>query len=59
MGGKIPSGLFNAMFGLQSDSWAMDAANIKYMALDGYFIILFNARVHMVTSWDPSALSKT
>ena len=32
--GKIPSGLFNTMFGFQSGSWARDAANTKFLALD-------------------------
>ncbi|XAR63687.1 hypothetical protein NMG60_11023716 [Bertholletia excelsa] len=69
--GKIPSGLFNAMFGFQSGSWAEDAANTKYLGLDGYFIILFTLHVdryplrlsdevrHAVpSSWDPSALAR-
>lgn len=43
--GKIPSGFFNAMYGFQSGSWATDAANTKYLGLDGYFIILFNVHI--------------
>ncbi|XWS22970.1 hypothetical protein CRYUN_Cryun29cG0081200 [Craigia yunnanensis] len=69
--GKIPSGQFNSMFGFQSGSWAKDAANIKYLGLDGYFIILFNLHIHryplllsnevlnaVPSSWDPSALAR-
>ncbi|XP_041011935.1 MACPF domain-containing protein At1g14780 [Juglans microcarpa x Juglans regia] len=43
--GKIPSGFFNATFGFQGGSWAIDAANTKYLGLDGYFIILFNVHI--------------
>ncbi|KAA8532474.1 hypothetical protein F0562_032507 [Nyssa sinensis] len=69
--GKIPSGLFNAMFGFQSGSWATDAANTKYLGLDGYFIVLFNfhidryplvlsdeVRNSVPSVWDPSGLSR-
>lgn len=69
--GKIPSGLFNSLFRLQSDSWAKDAANTKYMGLDGYFIILFNVRIDryplvisnevraaVPASWNPCALAR-
>ncbi|PQQ18828.1 MACPF domain-containing protein [Prunus yedoensis var. nudiflora] len=69
--GKIPSGLFNAMFGFESGSWAADAANVKHLALDGYFIIFFNVHIdryplvladqvrHSVPStWDPPALAR-
>ncbi|XP_038688540.1 MACPF domain-containing protein At1g14780 isoform X2 [Tripterygium wilfordii] len=69
--GKIPSGLFNAMFGFESGSWARDAANTKYLAVDGYFIVLFNVHIHryplllsddvrkaVPNSWDPCALAR-
>ncbi|KAI7725320.1 hypothetical protein M8C21_029668 [Ambrosia artemisiifolia] len=69
--GKIPNGFFNAMFGFQSGSWASDAANTKYLGLDGYFIMLFNVhldRYPMILSdevrnavpstWDPPALAR-
>ncbi|KAI3453187.1 hypothetical protein Pfo_009850 [Paulownia fortunei] len=69
--GKIPSGLFNSMFGFQSGSWATDAANTKYLGLDGYFIILFSVHVDrypliladevrnaVPSKWDPSALAR-
>lgn len=69
--GKIPSGQFNSMFGFQSGSWASDAANTKYLGLDGYFIILFNVHIDryplilsdevrnaVPSTWDPSALAR-
>ncbi|KAB2620084.1 MACPF domain-containing protein [Pyrus ussuriensis x Pyrus communis] len=69
--GKIPSGLFNAMFGFDSGSWAKDAANIKHLALDGYFIIFFNVHIDryplvlaedvcesVPSTWDPPALAR-
>lgn len=69
--GKIPSGLFNALFGFNSSSWGTDAANTKYLGLDGYFIILFNLHIDrypLVLSdevrnavppfWDPPALAR-
>ncbi|KAK2996717.1 hypothetical protein RJ639_024787, partial [Escallonia herrerae] len=69
--GKIPSGLFNAMFGFESGSWATDAANTKYLGLHGYFIVLFDVRIDryplvlsdevrnaVPSTWDPSALAR-
>ncbi|KAL3635925.1 hypothetical protein CASFOL_020472 [Castilleja foliolosa] len=69
--GKIPTGLFNSMFGFQSGSWAVDAANTKYLGIDGYFIAIFNVHVDrypliladevrndVPTTWDPSALAR-
>ncbi|XP_031257404.1 MACPF domain-containing protein At1g14780-like [Pistacia vera] len=69
--GKIPSGYFNAMFNLESGSWATDAAHTKCLGLDGYFIALFNLRIDrypLVLSdeirnavpsfWDPCVLSR-
>lgn len=69
--GKIPSGMFNSMFGFQSGSWAVDAANVKNLGLDGYFIILFNVHIDryplllsdkvrnaVPSSWDPRALAR-
>ncbi|KAI4313682.1 hypothetical protein L6164_026641 [Bauhinia variegata] len=69
--GKIPSGLFNAMYGFAGDSWASDAANTKFLGFDGYFITLFNVRIDryplllskqvleaVPSSWDPPALSR-
>ncbi|OMO72405.1 hypothetical protein COLO4_27628 [Corchorus olitorius] len=68
--GKIPSGHFNAMFGFQSGSWAKDAANTKFLGIDGYFIVLFNLHIDrslllsdevvnaVPTAWDPCALAR-
>ncbi|KAL3731279.1 hypothetical protein ACJRO7_028194 [Eucalyptus globulus] len=69
--GKIPSGLFNSMFEFQSNCWAHDAAKIKYLGLDGYFIVLFNLHIDryplvladevlqaVPAAWDPSALTR-
>lgn len=69
--GKIPSGMFNSMFGFQSNCWANDAAQIKYLGLDGYFIVLFNLHIDryplvladevckaVPSTWDPSALAR-
>lgn len=69
--GKIPSGMFNSMFGFQSCSWAKDAANTKYLGLDGYFIVLFTVHIEryplvltdevrnaVPSTWDPAALAR-
>ncbi|EOY01376.1 hypothetical protein QUC31_013826 [Theobroma cacao] len=69
--GKIPSGQFNRMFGFQSSSWAKDAANTKFLGLDGYIIILFNLHIDryplllsdevvnaVPSAWDPCALAR-
>ena len=69
--GKIPSGLFNAMFGFQSGSWAIDAGNVKNLGLDGSFIILFHVHIDryplvlsdevrkaVPSSWDPCAIAR-
>ncbi|KAE8719823.1 putative S-adenosyl-L-methionine-dependent methyltransferases superfamily protein [Hibiscus syriacus] len=71
VGGKIPSGEFNSMFGFQSGSWGKDAAKTKGLGLDGYFITLFNLHIdryplllsHQVlndvpSAWDPPALAR-
>ncbi|XP_042011063.1 MACPF domain-containing protein At1g14780-like isoform X2 [Salvia splendens] len=71
MGGKVPSGLFNSMFGFQSGSWAVDASNTKNLGLDGYYIVLFTLRIdrhpliladhvrnEVPTKWDPAALAR-
>uniref|UniRef100_A0A0D9WNW5 MACPF domain-containing protein n=1 Tax=Leersia perrieri TaxID=77586 RepID=A0A0D9WNW5_9ORYZ len=68
--GKIPSGLFNSCFDLDSDSWAIDAGNTKCLAFDGYFISLLDLRLdcqplalagHVITDvpavWDPSSIA--
>ncbi|KAL6633585.1 hypothetical protein ACP70R_026256 [Stipagrostis hirtigluma subsp. patula] len=69
--GKIPSGLFNVTFDLDSSSWAQDASATKCLAMDGYFISLFDLRLdrrplalagHVLrdvpTVWDPSAIAR-
>ncbi|RYR28649.1 hypothetical protein Ahy_B01g052783 isoform B [Arachis hypogaea] len=68
--GKIPSGYFNALIDLSGD-WLRDAADIKYLAFDGYFILLYY--LHLTASplvlqeevkksvpaqWDPTTLSR-
>ncbi|KAK8526137.1 hypothetical protein V6N12_020618 [Hibiscus sabdariffa] len=71
LGGKIPSGEFNWMFGFQSGSWGKDAAKTKCLGLDGYFIILFDLHIDrfplllsrevvddVPSSWDPPALAR-
>ena len=69
--GKIPSGHFNSMFGFNGSSWARDASEIKYLAMDGYFISLFNLHIDhhslplsdrvinaVPSTWDPAALAR-
>lgn len=69
--GKIPSGLFNSMFGFESGSWAKEAGNTKYLGLDGYFILLFDLHIKryplllsddvkndVPSTWDPMALAR-
>ncbi|KAM0912876.1 hypothetical protein ACQ4PT_012532 [Festuca glaucescens] len=68
--GKIPSGQFNACFDLDSGSWAQDASSTKCLAMDGYFISLFDLRLdrrqlalagHVLDDvpavWDPAAIA--
>ncbi|KAJ6925900.1 MACPF domain-containing protein NSL1-like isoform X1 [Populus alba x Populus x berolinensis] len=70
LSGKIPSGLFNAMFDLRG-CWQKDAASAKNLAFDGCFITLYNVeleRSHITLSeevkhevpatWDPVALAE-
>ncbi|OAY26226.1 MACPF domain-containing protein NSL1 [Manihot esculenta] len=70
LSGKIPSGLFNAMFDLRG-CWQKDAASVKSVAYDGWFITLYNIeleRSHLAlseklkqevpTSWDAAALAE-
>lgn len=69
--GKIPSGLFNAVFGFQSGSWVTDAGSVKNLAFDGCSIILFSVHIDryplvlsdevrdaVPSSWDPAALAR-
>ncbi|KAK9134699.1 hypothetical protein Syun_014029 [Stephania yunnanensis] len=70
LSGKIPSGLFNAMFEF-SGSWQKDAAKTRTLAFDGWFITLYTialAKSQIVlrdhvkqavpSSWDPAALAR-
>ncbi|KAJ1420007.1 Membrane attack complex component/perforin [Sesbania bispinosa] len=68
--GKIPSGLFNAMFEF-SGSWQKDAARTKTLAFDGVLITLYTVALEksqmvlcdhvkkaVPSSWDPPALAR-
>ncbi|KAB1208552.1 hypothetical protein CJ030_MR7G000284 [Morella rubra] len=68
--GKIPSGLFNAMFEF-SGCWQKDAANTKTLAFDGVFITLYTVALEksqlvlrdhvkkaVPSSWEPVALAR-
>ncbi|TYG66313.1 hypothetical protein ES288_D06G257800v1 [Gossypium darwinii] len=70
LSGKIPSGLFNAMFEFKG-CWQKDASSTKCLALDGWFITLYNVeldRAHITLServkqdvpetWDPTAIAE-
>ncbi|XP_078159854.1 MAC/Perforin domain-containing protein [Carex rostrata] len=70
LAGKIPSGLFNAVFDFDGGSWGPDAAMTKCLAMDGCYISLFNLHLecrplrlapHVVdavpATWDPSAVA--
>ncbi|KAE9461889.1 hypothetical protein C3L33_06210, partial [Rhododendron williamsianum] len=70
LSGKIPSGLFNTMFGFRG-CWQKDAMTTKSLAFDGWFISLYNielARSQIIlsehvkkevpASWDPVILAE-
>ncbi|KAK4485253.1 hypothetical protein RD792_007884 [Penstemon davidsonii] len=70
LSGKIPSGLFNAMFGFKG-CWQTDASTTKILAFDGWLISLYTIELeksHITLSdqvkqevpptWDPAALSE-
>ncbi|CAH8382895.1 unnamed protein product [Eruca vesicaria subsp. sativa] len=70
LAGKIPSGLFNAMFEF-SGCWQKDAAYTKNLAFDGIFISFYTValdksqmllREHVKqavpSTWDPAALAR-
>ncbi|MED6196757.1 hypothetical protein PIB30_050355 [Stylosanthes scabra] len=73
LSGKIPSGLFNAMFDMRN-SWKKDAASTKTLAFDACFITLYdleldrnngtrltlpeNVKRQVPTSWNPAALAR-
>ncbi|KAI5064541.1 hypothetical protein GOP47_0021211 [Adiantum capillus-veneris] len=68
IGGKIPSGIFNAMFSF-SGSWQVDASMTKSLALDGVdlplysvhlrppFILCEEVKKAVPSIWDPAALA--
>ncbi|XP_050232040.1 MACPF domain-containing protein NSL1 [Mercurialis annua] len=69
LSGKIPSGLFNNMFDFRG-LWQKDAASVKSLAYDGWFISLYNIELErsnislseqikqeVPTSWDAVALA--
>ena len=68
--GKIPSGLFNAMFEF-SGSWQKDASSTKTLAFDGVFISLYTVALEksqmvlcdhvkkaVPSSWEPALLAR-
>lgn len=70
LSGKIPSGLFNAMFEFNG-CWQKDAANTKSLAFDGWCITLYTValskaqivlRDHVKqavpSTWEPAALAR-
>ncbi|XP_051125560.1 MACPF domain-containing protein NSL1 [Andrographis paniculata] len=70
LSGKIPSGMFNAMFGFKG-CWQNDASTAKILALDGWFITLYTIELErsqitlsnklkkeVPPTWDPAALAE-
>lgn len=70
LSGKIPSGMFNAMFAFKG-CWQKDATPVKSLSYEGWFITLYNIeleRSHITlskrvkhevpSSWDPAALAE-
>lgn len=68
--GKVPSGLFNAMFEF-SGCWQKDAANTMTLSFDGVFISLYSVTLEksqmvlcdhvkkaIPASWEPAALAR-
>lgn len=68
--GKVPSGYFNALFGL-SGAWLNDTKETKHLAFNGYFISSYNLHLRasaltlcnevkraVPSSWEPAALSR-
>ncbi|XP_030543591.1 MACPF domain-containing protein NSL1 [Rhodamnia argentea] len=69
LSGKIPSGIFNAMFDFKG-CWQKDASAVKSLALDGWFMTLYSIELErsqmtlskqvkkeVPNSWDPVALA--
>lgn len=70
LSGKIPSGLFNAMFGFKG-WWQNDASTTKILAFDGWSIGLYTIQLErsqitlsdlvkqeVPPTWDPAALAE-
>ncbi|XP_059658895.1 MACPF domain-containing protein NSL1 [Cornus florida] len=70
LSGKIPSGLFNAMFSFRG-CWQKDALATKSLAFDGWIITLYNIELarsqitlsenvkkEVPSTWDPAALTE-
>ncbi|KAK6124376.1 hypothetical protein DH2020_041869 [Rehmannia glutinosa] len=70
LSGKIPSGLFNAMFGFKG-CWQSDASTTKFLAFDGWLIGLYTVELErsqitlsdkvkqeVPSTWDPVALAE-
>ncbi|PPS13446.1 hypothetical protein GOBAR_AA07159 [Gossypium barbadense] len=70
LSGKIPSGLFNAMFEFKG-CWQKDACAAKGLAYDGWFLTLYNVELERTnitlservkqevpTTWDPAAIAE-
>ncbi|KAF9611555.1 hypothetical protein IFM89_033559 [Coptis chinensis] len=70
LSGKIPCGLFNSMFNFQG-CWQKDATSTKSLAVDGWFITLYNialtrsqivlcehVKQEVPSSWDPASLAR-
>ncbi|KAK4439972.1 MACPF domain-containing protein NSL1 [Sesamum alatum] len=70
LSGKIPSGLFNAMFGFKG-CWQNDASTTKILAFDGWLITLYTIELErsqitlsnkvkqeVPSTWDPAALAE-
>lgn len=70
LSGKIPSGLFNAMFNFKG-CWQKDAASTKTLGFDGWSISLYNIELaksqialseqvkrEVPSAWDPAALAE-
>ncbi|KAG0458151.1 hypothetical protein HPP92_023308 [Vanilla planifolia] len=70
LSGKIPSGLFNAMFDFRG-SWKKDASVVKRLCFDGWFISLYGVELErsnitlreqvkndVPSSWDPAGLAE-
>lgn len=69
--GKVPSGLFNAMFEF-SGSWQKDASSTKTLSFEGMFISLYTIALeksHILlsdhvkkavpSSWDPPLIARS